>query len=706
MQMYPLFSILNYYFNMKKILFSIAALSLLTTVSAQQLDRSIRPAAGPAPEIKLADPATFTLDNGLKVFVVENHKLPTISISIQLDIQPAPEGNKAGMSGLVGELITAGTQTRSKDQFDQQVDQIGATLAAGSSSMYGYSLTKFQDQLLDLMSDALLHANFQQSELDKLKKQTLSGLESNKNEPDAMLQNVGAVLNFSKQHPYGEVMTEATVNNIQLADCNAYYKQYFRPNVAYMAIVGDVTVEEAKTLVNKYFGKWESGSVAKASYPTVKLPAHSQLAFVPRDGAVQSVIGIGYPVDLYPGTADVLKTRVVNEILGGSSQGRLFLNLRENHGWTYGSYSNIVTDEIAGHVQLYAKCRNEVTDSSIAEMMHEMNEIRNTPVSDEVLQNALNYMAGKFAIGLENPGTIAQYAINVDRFNMPKDYYKNYLKNLSAITVADVQQTAQKYILPEQAHIVVVGNQDEVVKLKRFSADGSVNYYDNYGNPIEVAETQAADISAQEVLDKYINAIGGKAAIEGLKDLSIVASIKQMGMDLKYVRKVAAPDKLKEIVEFNGQVAQKVVVNGEKGYMEAMGQRKDMTADDLKERTEECDLQADLHPKKYGINYKVLGKETQDGKEVYALEKVSNDGKDRAVQYYDVNSGLLIKEISNTEIQGQTIVSIKSFSDYKEVKNGNGFKTPFSIIDSGTQGMTITIQSAKANSDIKDSEFK
>src|SRR5690606_18237810 len=176
--------------------------------------------------------------------------------------------------------------------------------------------------------------------------------------------------------------------------------------------------------------------------------------------------------------------------------------------------------------------------------------------------------------------------------------------------------------------------------------------------------------------------------------------------ELRYIRKVAAPDKLKETVEFNGQVAQKTVVNGSKGFVEAMGQQKNMTEDELKAKMEEIDLQAELHPEKYGINYKVLGKETQDGKEVYTVEKVSNDGKDRAVQYYDVNTGLLVKEIANAEIQGQQIVSIKTFSDYKEVKNGNGYKMPFTIEDAGTAAIKISVQSAKANSGIKASEFK
>jgi zinc protease len=293
---------------MKKILFSIFALSLFTAVHAQKLDRSIRPKAGPAPEIKLGDAESFTLDNGLKVFVVENHKLPAVTYSIQLDVQPEPEGNKTGMNSMVGELITSGTKTRNKDKFDEEVDFISAAIGANSQSIFGRSLTKYQDRLLDLMSDALLNANFQQSDLDKLKKQALAGLEASKNEPDAMLNNVASVLNYGANHPYGEVTTEATINNITLADCNAYYKKYFRPNVAYMAIVGDINLAQAKEMANKYFGKWEKGDVVKATYPKVTAPAATEVDFVPRDGAVQSVVSITYPIDLMIGTPDVIKT--------------------------------------------------------------------------------------------------------------------------------------------------------------------------------------------------------------------------------------------------------------------------------------------------------------------------------------------------------------------------------------------------------------
>jgi predicted Zn-dependent peptidase len=684
---------------MKKILFSIYALSLFTAVHAQKVDRSIRPKAGPAPEIRLGDAESFTLDNGLRVFVVENHKLPAVTYSIQLDVHPELEGNKSGMNSMVGELITSGTKTRSKDKFDEETDMISANIGASSRSIFGRSLTKYQDQMLELMSDALMNANFQQSDLDRLKKQSLSGLEASKTEPDAMLSNVASVVNYGSNHPYGEVTTEATINNITLADCNAYYKKYFRPNVAYMAIVGDINLAKAKEMANKYFGKWEKADVPKATYPAVNAPAVTEVDFVPRDGAVQSVVSITYPINLMPGTPDVIKATVVDQVLGGSFQ-RLDRNLRETHAWTYGSNSSITEDDIVGNVDVNVKCRNEVTDSAIVEMIREMNLMRSQPLTAEELQGAVNFLSGVFALRLENPQTIAQYAINIERYNMPKDYYKNYLKNLSAVTASDIQAVAQKYMKPDNAHIIVVGNKTEVNKLKKF---GEVKYFDNYGNPIKMTESKVINgVGVEQVLDKYISAIGGKAAIEGLKDLVVNVSINDGGQAFGATQTILSPEKMKQVVVVEGTMVQKMVINGDKSYMEAGGQKQNLPPQAVEEYKPEADLQQLLHPAKYGISYTLIGAEKLDGKDVYNVERLGN-GK-RSVQYYDMASGLLLREIINSENNGQPTVEIKNLSDYREVKGGNGYKMAF--LEESVGGKRVVVESAKANSGVKEGDFK
>lgn len=684
---------------MKKILFSIYALTLFTAVHAQELDRSIRPKAGPAPEIKLSDAESFTLDNGLKVFVVENHKLPVVTYSIQLDIRPEPEGNKSGMHSMVAELITSGTQSRTKDKFDEETDMIAANIGAGSSSIFGRSLTRYQDQMLALMSDALMNANFQQTDLDRLKKQTLSGLEAGKNDPGSMMNNVSSVVNYGADHPYGEVTTEATVNNITLADCNAYYRKYFRPNVAYMAIVGDIDLAKAKEMANKYFGKWEKGDVPRASYPKVTAPAATEVDFVPRDGAVQSMVSITYPVNLMIGSPDVVKTRIMNQVLGGSFQ-RLDRNLRETHAWTYGSNSSISADDIVGYVDVNVQCRNEVTDSSIVEMMHEMNRLRDTALTRDELQGAVNFISGVFALGLESPQTIAQYAINIERYNMPKDYYKNYLKSLSAVTTADIQATAQRYLTTTNAHVVVVGNKTEVEKLKKF---GEVKFFDSYGNPAKIIESKVIDgIGIDQVLDKYISAIGGKAALEGLKDLSLSITISQGGQEFSANQVVLSPDKFKQTVIANNVVMQKTVINGDKSYMEAQGQKQNLPKPVVDEYLPEADLQVLLHPAKFGISYTLLAKESVDGTEAFNVEKLGNNK--RTLQYYDAKTGLLIREIINGEQNGQPVVQIKNYSDYREVKGGNGYKIPF--VEEAIGGAKVTVSSAKANTGVKESDFR
>ena len=469
---------------MKKLFFSLITVTLAAGTWAQEVDRSIRPKAGPAPEIKLGETKSFTLDNGLKVFVVENHKLPQISCDIQLDIKPELQGDMAGYKEMMSELLTSGTKTRSNDQFNQEIDYIGANINASDDEIRGSGLKKHVNKIMELMSDLAMNADMKQTELDKIKKRALSGLEVSKNQPDAMLENLTSVLNYGKSHPYGEVQTEETVNKITLERCKKYYSTYFRPNVAYMAIVGDITVAEAKPLVEKYFGKWQKADVPTSTY-TISYPMTTRVTKVAlshRDGAVQSVVNITYPILLRPGTEDVIAARVANTILGGGSQGRLFLDLREKHGWTYGSYSSLQEDDLVGHFTANVKCRNAVTDSAIGAALDEMKRLQKEPVTAEDLQNSITYISGNFAIGLESPERVAQYAINIERYHMPKDYYQNYLKNLAAVTPEKVQLMAQRYIVPDNANIIIIGSKDMAPSVAKYASSGKVDFYDNYGN--------------------------------------------------------------------------------------------------------------------------------------------------------------------------------------------------------------------------------
>ncbi len=294
---------------MRKLLSLLAAIIIIIPLSAQ-VDRSHPPKPGPAPEIKLGTYEHFELPNGLKVFVVENHKLPRVSFSLQVDRDPILEGDTAGYISAAGQLLRTGTKSRSKDELDQAIDFIGATLTTSSTGIYGMSLTEHADTLFKIMSDIILNSDFKQEELDKIKRRMESDLASQKDDPDAIAGTVKNVVDYGKDHPYGEPETEQTVKNITLEKCRKYYETYFAPNISYLAVVGDINEQEAKDLVTRYLEGWKKKDVPKFTYPVPSPPAQTMVALVDRPNSVQSVINVTYPVQLKPGDSDAIPAAI------------------------------------------------------------------------------------------------------------------------------------------------------------------------------------------------------------------------------------------------------------------------------------------------------------------------------------------------------------------------------------------------------------
>jgi len=343
--------------------------------SYAQVDRTNAPQPKPAREIKIGEYQSFTLKNGLRIFVVENHKLPRLQFSIQLLHKPMLEGAKAGYVSMAGDLMGTGTATRPKAQLDEEVDFIGASLSTSASGLFASSLTKHSGKLLELMTDVLYNPAFQQEELDKIKTQTLSGISAGKEDPGTISANVRSVLLYGKNHPYGELTTETSVEAITLEDCKRYYEEYFKPNNAYLVMVGDISLKDAKKIAEKNFARWEPAEIKNQEFPAPTPPQKTYVALVDRPASVQSIINIAYPVNLKIGSEEVLKARVMNHILGGDFSSRLNQNLREKHGYTYGSGSQLTSDELVGRFTASASVRNEVTDSAVHELLYEMKRI-------------------------------------------------------------------------------------------------------------------------------------------------------------------------------------------------------------------------------------------------------------------------------------------------------------------------------------------
>ena len=671
--------------------------------------RANAPEAGPARAIKMGEYNVFDLENGLKVIIVENHKLPRVSYQLSLRNLPVPEGDQVGYQGFAGSLMSRGTMTKSKADIDKAVDFIGASMNTSPNGVFGSSLTKHQDKLLEIMTDVLYNPSFPQEEFEKLKTQALSGIQTAKTDPNSMAGNIASVVNYGADHPYGEVQTEETINNIQLDNCKAYYKTYFKPNNAYLTIVGDITPEQAKETAMKYFGAWKAGDIPEHKYEMPQRPSEPRVCIANKDGAVQSVIRVTYPVDLKPGSDGVTAASVMNSILGGGIfSGRLMQNLREDKAYTYGARSSLSSDRLVGSFNASASVRNEVTDSSVHEFIYEMERIANEPVDVPDLQLAKNSMGGGFARSLESPQTIARFARNIVRYNLPQDYYETYLSRLEAVSVEDVQMAAQKYITPQNANIIVVGAKDDISeKLVKFDGDGEIEYFDAYGNKLDMnAAAIPAGVTAETVISDYLNAIGGMDKIKAVSTLEMHYGMNVMGQAVNIDMFLKAPNMMAMKVGNDAMVMQESKFNGTKALVGGMGQKQVVTEGPIFEDTKSQATmfsQLEYLGDDYTIELKSI--EDVDGVACYKLSVTSPDGSTKT-EFYDVKSNLLIREVQVREAgPGNSVTITQDFKDYKEVEGGITF--PHKMVTSGAMPvpMEMNATSITVNGEIDDALF-
>jgi predicted Zn-dependent peptidase len=689
----------------------VLAIALVACNSSRKLDRSVVPAAGPAPKIQIGQYQMATLPNGLKLVVVENHKLPRVSYNINLDIDPLFEGERAGYAMLSGELMKAGTKTRTKAQIDEAVDFMGASLSTSSGGVFGGCLAKHSEEFLTLMADVVLNPTFPAEELEKSRKQQLSNLANEKTDPNAMSDKIGNVMKYGPTHPYGEFVTEASLKAITTDDLFNYYYDFFRPNVAYLVVVGDITFEQAQAQATKYFGAWEQKKVRDLSYTTPLEPQGNVVAFVPLTGAVQSVIDVTYPVDLRPGTQDAIVASVLNNILGGSGfQTRLMQNLREDKAYTYGAYSSISPDEVIGSFSAGASVRNAVTDSAVTEILFEMGRLVSEPVADSTLQTIKNIMTGSFARSLERPQTIANFALNIEKYKLPKDFYETYLQKLNAVTIADVQAMAKRVLRPSNAYITVVGNREVADKLSKFTASGKVNIVNADGTTFSDLKSAPDGVTVQTVIDAYVNAMGGKDVFALVKSYEQVGEMKVGPMALSVNMKVKDNAKLVNVISMNGNEMMKQVFDGTKGVSVQMGAKKPMDEKELVDIKMQIDMMVEANYDKYGAKAVLKGIGKVDEEEAYVVEVTKSTG-DMATDYYSVKTGL---KLMSTSLQGEGEEAVMAETRYTEYGTTNvadgkatrSLKFPAKFKQSaGQQSMDFNFTEMRINPKLNDKDF-
>jgi predicted Zn-dependent peptidase len=690
------------YIQMKTKLFALITLFLLSMSVNAQVDRSKQPKPGPAPQISLEVPGEFQLKNGLTVLVVENHKLPRVSYTLTLDNPPIIEGDKAGVSSLLSAMLGNGTTSLSKDDFNDEVDFLGARLNFGAQSASASALSKYSDRVLQLMADAAINPLLTEEEFQKEKEKLLEGLKTQEKSVDAVAQRVRNALSYGVNHPYGEFVTEETVNNVTLDNVRAFYQTNFTPNNAYLVVVGDTDLKTVKKQVKEYFNDWEKSIDISNPVPAPNSNVqYTQLNFVDMPNSVQSNISVTNTVDLKMNNPDYHAVLIANFILGGGTlNSYLNMNLREDHGYTYGAFSSIRVDKYASRFRAEAAVRNAVTDSAVVETLKEVNRIKTELVDADNLRNAKAKYVGNFVMGVEQPSTVARYALNIKTKDLSSDFYTTYLEKINAVTAEDVKRVANTYFKTENARIIVVGKGSDVIgNLEKTGIP--IKYFDKYANPAskpEMTKPIPEGVTKKTVFDNYVTAIGGASNVNSVKTVYNKSEATMQGMLLTTETKSMAPNKQSVVMTGMGMVLSKMIFDGEKGYSEQQGVKKELAGAEL----DKINSNTVPFPEINYINDAQVSLEKIEpvnGSDAYVI-KTSEDTS----IYYDVVSGLKVKQVVEIKQGEQTFQQVFDFLNYKEV---DGVKFPHTIkMIVGPQKFDFEVKEIRINKDVSESDFQ
>ena len=682
---------------MKKLVLLLLTIFFINSTLLSQVDRTKHPVSGPPPVINLGKPNMFSLKNGLKVIIVENSKLPRAYANLDIDNYPDYEGDIKGVASLVSSLMGNGTTTQSKDDYNEEIDYMGASLSLSAGGGFASSLKRYFPRVLEMMSDGLKNPVFTLEDFEKEKNILIDGIKSSQNSVPDIASIVGGKLFFGSNHPFGEFATEESVNNISLKDVKKYYETYAKPNNAYLTIVGDVNYEELKPLVEKLFGDWKKGKLPKYTMPVVNDLENPEINFIDMSNAVQSEISVGNIINISMSDPDYFPLRLANQIFGGSG-GKLYLNLREDKGFTYGAYSGVETSRYVGRFSASTSVRNEVTDSSIVEIIKEIETMIDESVTEEKLSSVKEKFVGGFIMSTEQPSTIANFARNIDKFNLPENFYETYLENFQKVSIDDVKRVSNKYFKRDKLRIIVVGKGAEILPSLE-NLPYNIKYFDKRGESITKPDySTPTGLTPQKVLMDYLNAIGGKENVESLNAVSMLAEAEVQGMKLQMVSIQAKPNKQVTMMMMMGNTMMKMVFDCENGSISQQGVNSQIPEKDALVMsnttlpTEEIGWLDDE-------NVKFSSTEELDGRILNVLEI-----NKQTYVAYDSETGLKVKETQFVDMpDGSILPQTTFFEDYKPV---NGILFPHVIKSPiGPQNLEFKIINISINPEVSESDF-
>ncbi len=439
-------------------------------------------------KVNLPKAQEATLSNGLRVVLLENHRVPTFTMQmVVLSGGLSDPADHHGLAQFTAALLREGTATRKSKDISEQMDTLGGTLNAGAgissftTTVTSAGLVENLDGTLAIFADVIRNPKFPQEEVEKFKARLAQQLQFQRSIPQFL-----AAERFQRaiygQHPAGLIVPPMdSIKKTTSEDLARFHATHYRPNNAMLAIVGDVTLKEMMPKLEKAFGDWQKGEVPRTTIPAAPEQGAMRIQLIDRPGSVQTVLQLGN-LGIERTNEDYFAVLVMNQILGGGPAARLFLNLREDKGYTYGAYSQFGGSKFRGTVVSSSEVRTEVTEGAMKEFMYELKRIREEKVSAAELENAKRAIVGGFALSLEQPNALLQNIVTQKLYELPGNYWDTYPQMVSNITADDVQRAAQKYVNLSNLQIVAVG---DAAKAREILAKyGTVEVFDAEGQPV------------------------------------------------------------------------------------------------------------------------------------------------------------------------------------------------------------------------------
>ena len=448
-------------------------------MSQAETFRNQAPVALPPRPIAIPAPRETVLANGLTIVVVEDHRLPLVSYRLAFRVGTAFDPPQIpGLTDLLAGLLPEGTESRNSREIAEAVARMGASLSAGANSDYtivaASALSQFNDQILDLMAEVVLQPSFPENEVELAKQNTKESLRQQRAQPSFLASEMVSRVMFG-EHPYAIVApTPESIDRSSRDEFVKFHRRNFVPNNAVFIVVGNVQYKQIVTKLESLFSTWERGAELVTNFPSPPVRTKRTAYLVDRRGSAQSNIVIANS-GIVRTSPDYFPMLLMHTVLGANASSRLFMNLREDKGYTYGAYTNLDARRTAGTFRATAEVRTPVTGDSLKEFFYELNRVRTDVVSEKEISDAKSYLTGVFPIRLETQEGLTDQLVQIKMLELPVDYLQHYRDRVQAVTVSEIQRVANKYVKPDEAAVIVVGDGSQVLdQIKPYVPDVEV----------------------------------------------------------------------------------------------------------------------------------------------------------------------------------------------------------------------------------------